>query len=62
MDEAEHCDRIAIIDHGSIAAIGTPDRLKENVGGDVVSLRTADNELTVTELTHTWSLDPQLQD
>lgn len=62
MDEAEHCDRIAIIDHGSIAAIGTPDRLKENVGGDVVSMRTADNELTVMELTHTWSLDPQLQD
>ncbi|MCL0100063.1 ATP-binding cassette domain-containing protein [Dehalococcoidia bacterium] len=62
MDEAEHCDRIAIIDHGSIAAIGTPDRLKENVGGDVVSLRTADNDLAVTELTNTWSLDPQLQD
>jgi ABC-2 type transport system ATP-binding protein len=62
MDEAEHCDRIAIIDHGSIAAIGTPDRLKENVGGDVVSLRTADNALAVTELTDTWSLDPQLQD
>ena len=62
MDEAEHCDRIAIIDHGSIAAIGTPDRLKENVGGDVVSIRTADNDLAVTELTNTWSLDPQLQD
>ena len=39
MDEAEAlCDRIAIIDHGNIIALGTPDELKSRVSGDVVYL------------------------
>ena len=43
MDEAENCDRIAIIDHGEIVALDTPQALKAMVGGDVVTLRTSDN-------------------
>ncbi|HST40055.1 MAG TPA: ATP-binding cassette domain-containing protein, partial [Conexibacter sp.] len=38
MDEAEFCDRIAIIDRGQIVALGTPDELKAMVGGDVVTI------------------------
>jgi len=34
MDEAENCDRIAIIDHGKIQALDTPAALKRMVGGD----------------------------
>jgi ABC-2 type transport system ATP-binding protein len=44
MEEAEFCDRIAIIDQGIIQAIGTPEELKGMVGGDVITLQTADNE------------------
>ena len=36
LDEAEHCDRIAIIDHGRIVALGSPEELKRQVGGDVM--------------------------
>ena len=37
MDEADKlCDRIAIIDHGKIVAMDTPENLKHDVGGDVV--------------------------
>jgi ABC-2 type transport system ATP-binding protein len=43
MDEAEHCDRIAIIDHGKVVALDTPARLKALVGGDIIAIRTADN-------------------
>jgi ABC-2 type transport system ATP-binding protein len=32
------CDRIAIIDHGKIVVIGTPENLKESLGGDIITL------------------------
>ena len=50
MAEAEYCDRIAIIDHGEIVALDTPARLKESVGGDVVTLTTSDNLRAGVEL------------
>lgn len=42
MDEAEYCDRIAIIDQGKIVASGSPAQLKAMVGGDVVTLSVSD--------------------
>ncbi len=45
MDEAEHCDRIAIIDHGVIVALDTPAALKRMVGEDQLELTTSDNTL-----------------
>src|ERR1700751_1547871 len=36
MDEAENCDRIAIIDHGKIVALDRPAALKRTLGGDTV--------------------------
>ena len=42
MDEAENCDRIAIIDEGEIVALDRPDALKDSLGGDLVTLRTED--------------------
>ncbi|MCL5985746.1 MAG: ATP-binding cassette domain-containing protein [Actinobacteria bacterium] len=43
MDEAENCDRIAIIDAGKIIALDTPDNLKKKIGGDIISINTQDN-------------------
>ena len=43
MDEAENCDRIAIVDHGKIVALDTPVALKASVGGDIISVQTSDN-------------------
>ncbi len=44
MEEAEYCDRIAIIDHGQIVALDTPAALKRMVGQDVVKLTTSTPE------------------
>jgi len=39
LEEADAlCDRIAIIDHGKIIVVGTPDGLKESLGGDIITL------------------------
>ena len=58
MDEAEHCDRIAIIDHGTIVAIDTPEALKASVGEDRMELRTADDEIAMRELRESFGLEP----
>lgn len=50
MEEAENCDRIAIMDHGKIISEGTPTRLKGTVHGDIIHLVTADNRLAQQEL------------
>ncbi len=50
MDEAEYADRVAIIDHGSIVATGTPDELKRQVGADTVELVTADDGAAAAHL------------
>jgi ABC-2 type transport system ATP-binding protein len=34
LDEAENCDRIAIVDHGKIVVLDTPEALKASVGTD----------------------------
>jgi ABC-2 type transport system ATP-binding protein len=50
MDEAEYADRIAIIDHGAIVALDTPDELKHQVGADTVELTTADDAMATKRL------------
>ena len=50
MEEAEHCDRIAVIDNGNIIALDTPENLKDDVGGDVIKLKTEDDDGAKEEL------------
>jgi ABC-2 type transport system ATP-binding protein len=62
MAEAEYCGRIAVIDHGQIVALDTPARLKELVGGDIITLRTSDNETATRQLSETLHLEPKVED
>ena len=59
MEEAEYCDRIGIIDHGSIVALDTPSGLKRRIGQDVVRVTTSDTERAVTEASR-WLQRPVL--
>jgi ABC-2 type transport system ATP-binding protein len=57
MDEAENCDRIAIIDHGHIIALDTPARLKAQVQGDIIHLETADDAMAEAEVRQRHGLE-----
>jgi len=50
MDEADKADRIAIIDHGKLIALDTPEKLKKMVGKDIITLKTDDNEKAAEEI------------
>jgi ABC-2 type transport system ATP-binding protein len=44
MEEAEHCDRLAILNQGTLVGLGSPAQLKSAIGGDVVLFDTASEE------------------
>jgi ABC-2 type transport system ATP-binding protein len=62
MDEAEHCDRIAIIDHGKIVAIDTPEALKASVGKDRVQIHTADDPAAIRALAESFGIQAAMHD
>ena len=62
MDEAEVADRISIIDRGRIIALDTPDRLKDSLGGDVVTIVAQDNRAAAEELSKRYAVSPVIED
>jgi ABC-2 type transport system ATP-binding protein len=42
MEEAERCDRLAILNEGNLVALGTPEELTHEIGGDVILLEARD--------------------
>jgi ABC-2 type transport system ATP-binding protein len=62
MDEAENCDRISIIDRGRIISLDTPEKLKDSLGGDVVTLTAENDQAAARELTEKFNVLPQIQD
>ena len=57
MEEAEFCDRIAIMDNGVIVVAGTPEELKAGIGKDRVELHTDDDELARQRLKEVFGLE-----
>ena len=59
MDEADVCDRIAIIDRGQIIACDSPDGLKSALRGDTIYLKTIDNDRAASEIEVKLGLKPK---
>jgi ABC-2 type transport system ATP-binding protein len=59
MEEAEICNKIAIIDKGKLIAQGSPEELKKMVGGDVIYLRTKNNQEAIHEIKNSLKLDAE---
>ncbi len=62
MEEAEVCDKIAIIDKGQIITLGSPDELKKTIGGDVIYIRTSDNKNAKLEIEKLFNVEVSEKD
>jgi ABC-2 type transport system ATP-binding protein len=49
MEEAERCDRLAILNEGNLVALGTPAELKSEIGGDIIMLDAAHDAALLAE-------------
>jgi ABC-2 type transport system ATP-binding protein len=55
MEEADHlCNRVAIIDHGKIIALDTPQNLKNGIGGDVVTIKSPNPDAIIAAINEPW--------
>jgi ABC-2 type transport system ATP-binding protein len=59
MEEAEHCDRLAIIDHGLLVAEGTPAELRTRAGTERIALSTVDDERAALAIKERLGVDAQ---
>lgn len=62
MEEAERCDRIALLHRGELVGSGTPDELKQRVGGDVVVIQSPDPAALAEKIRHRFGIEPQIVD
>lgn len=62
MDEAEHCDRIAIMNNGEIVVTDTPEALKSSVGADRVQIRTDDDGTAIERLRERFGVAAAMHD
>jgi len=62
MNEAEYCDRIAIIDRGKIVALDTPANLKKKIGGDIIRMKSAEKNSLEKELEKRYKLKIKEED
>jgi ABC-2 type transport system ATP-binding protein len=62
MEEAEVCDRIAIMDQGEIVALDTPTALKADVGADRVRIQTEDDPAAIAALAETFGIAARLSE
>jgi ABC-2 type transport system ATP-binding protein len=60
MDEAEFCDRIAIMDRGEIVVLDTPAALKASVGVDRIMIDTDDDDAAIRALKERFAIDAQV--
>jgi ABC-2 type transport system ATP-binding protein len=60
MDEAEWCNRIAIMDHGDIVALDDPETLKAQVGYDRVMIHTDDDDAAIAALKEQFGVEARM--
>jgi ABC-2 type transport system ATP-binding protein len=62
MDEAEWCDRIAIMDHGQIVALDPPETLKAGVGTDRITIHTDDDDAAIAAIARQFGIEARISE
>src|ERR1051326_4055194 len=62
MEEAERCDRLVILNHGKVVALGTPAELTSEIGGDVILLETRNAESLAQRIQSRFNAQTQVLD
>jgi ABC-2 type transport system ATP-binding protein len=62
MEEAERCDRLAILNEGNLVALGTPEALTREIGGDVILLEARDPQTLADRIRTKFQVDATLID
>lgn len=62
MEEAGRCDRLAILNEGNLVAIGSPEALTREIGGDVILLEVRDPQLLATQIRDHFHVDAVVLD
>jgi ABC-2 type transport system ATP-binding protein len=62
MEEAERCDRLAILSEGHLVALGTPTELKREIGGDVVLLEARDPQSLAQRIHQRYGIEATVLD
>lgn len=62
MEEAEKCDRLAILSHGNLVGLGTPAQLKSEIGGDVILLDAQNPQALALEIAARFHIEATVLD
>ena len=62
MDEAAKCDRVGIMHEGSLVALGTPQALTDQIGGDVILISSADPAALAARITARFGVEAAVID
>ncbi len=62
MEEAERCDRLAILNEGNLVALGTPEALTREIGGDVILLEARDPQTLADRIREKFHVDATVMD
>jgi ABC-2 type transport system ATP-binding protein len=62
LEEADRCDRLALLHEGNIVAMGSPGELRSRIGGDVVVLESSDAASLAAGIESRFGLKPAAMD
>jgi ABC-2 type transport system ATP-binding protein len=62
LEEADRCDRLALLHQGRIVAEGSPKELRSRIGGDVVELEASDTQSLASGIERRFGLQPAMMD